>query len=136
MPLEGAVIATLAGLRADGPLATACARLAQNSSTAAVTASATIKRRSGVASSSSSCRFMIDPASSNTAGMRVLETMLHLTEHKGRGYWSDDPFVARSAPRRERAKGEIVYGGVLPAVIAAKEDELLPRCWYRYDAPL
>ena len=39
MPLEGVVIATLAGLLAGGRPATACPRLAQNSSTAAVTAS-------------------------------------------------------------------------------------------------
>ena len=36
MPLEGVVIATLAGLLAGGRPATACPRLAQNSSTAAV----------------------------------------------------------------------------------------------------
>ena len=69
MPLEGVVIATLAGLLAGGRPATVCPRLAQNSSTAVVTASATNRRRSGVASSSSSCLFTIDPASSNTAGI-------------------------------------------------------------------
>ena len=75
MPLEGVVIATLVGLLAGGRPATACPRLAQNSSTAAVTAFPTNRRRSGVASSSSSCRFTIDPASSNTAGMNVLCSM-------------------------------------------------------------
>ena len=64
MPLEGVVIATLAGLLAGGRPATACPRLAQNSSTAAVTAFPTNRRRSRVARSSSSCRFTIDPASS------------------------------------------------------------------------
>jgi hypothetical protein len=52
------VIATLVGLLTGGRPAAACPRLAQKSSTAAATASATINRRSGVASSSSSCRFM------------------------------------------------------------------------------
>ena len=72
MLLEGVGLATVAELPAGGRPATACPRLAQNSSTDAVTASATIKRRSNVASSSSSCRFMIDPASSSTAGICAL----------------------------------------------------------------
>jgi hypothetical protein len=48
MPLDGAVFTTLAGLLA-GRTATLCPRLAQKFSTAVVTASATIRRRSGVA---------------------------------------------------------------------------------------
>ena len=70
MPLDVAVFTTMAGLCA-GRSATVCPRLAQKFSTAAVAAPATIRRRSGVASSSSSCLFTIDPASSNT-GMNVL----------------------------------------------------------------
>jgi hypothetical protein len=58
------------------PASEACPRLAQKFSTAAVSASAIVERRSGVASSSSSCRFTIDPASDKTDGISAFRSTI------------------------------------------------------------
>ena len=69
-------IAGFAGRGGGTALATCVDTLAQNSSTAAVTAQVMAARRSGDADSNSSPRLMIEPASSSTAGMRACRSTM------------------------------------------------------------
>src|SRR6516165_4673765 len=88
------------------------ARAAQKFSTAATMAALVSERRSGVPSSSSSCRLTMDPASSSTAGMlvRMQHDQLVVTVHAGLGVDED---AAAMAHQRQGVMRRIIQAAAL-----------------------